>query len=561
SVPATDNGEQRRPVFADCVIDWGRSLPSRRAGTGATQGSGCCGARRMADAAPRIEEGTLAAPIPSSRETQNIEMSEPWNPRHEMMNKIIPVLLVCLFLAESTAAIVIRHDVEDSEYRDLGRAYSPSTAYIRGCAATLIAPTWLLTAAHCVAGRVDDLFLIRHLESRYRIAGISLHPSYDDDNDEIFDIALIQLQDAIHGGQPVELYKGTDELDKEVVFVGRGVFGNGREGLIDRDHLERGATNTVLVVSPQLIGFRFNKPERATALEGISARGDSGGPAFIEIDSKRYVAGVSSWQERNGLREGTYDVFEYYTRVSSHIDWLKKTIRETEPAELPVHPILDAIKAGSLEQLKRAARADGKWSTDGAILSEAFYQVTETERLDLAEHLLAYDVSIGAVWINKKSIVDYALAQGWIDFFDTLMGEDQLSEEISLADSSAVQLLVSSLEEEQEITQRIELVLAKGADINASVSGETALLSAGWSKQSLPLMKFLIENGADVNFANRNGDTALIDAAELGKVETLKLLLAHGANPKHKNRRSETALDVAKKHDQKEAIKLLQSLD
>ena len=477
------------------------------------------------------------------------------------MKKIIPALLIFLFLADSAAAIIIRHDVDDSKYRELGKAYSPSTAYIRGCAATLISPTWLLTAAHCVAGRVDDLFFVRHLESRYRIAGISLHPSYDDDNDEVFDIALIQLKDAIQDGHPVELYKSKDELDKEVIFVGRGVFGNGQEGLLARDHIERGATNTVLSISPQLIGFRFNKPEKATELEGISSRGDSGGPAFIEIDSKRYVAGVSSWQDGNGLQEGTYDVFEYYTRVSSHVDWLEKTMQETEPAKIPAHPILDAIHAGSPEQLEGAARVDRDWLTDGSILSEAFYQVVAAERLDLAELLLTHDLSIGSVRIHRKSIFDYALDQGQIDLFDTLMGKKQLIEKVDLSDSLAVPLLVSRLEDDQEIIERIELVLAKGADINASASAETALLSAGWRKQSLPLMKFLIEHGADVNYANHNGDTALIDAAELGKVGSMKLLLAHGANPKHKNKRAETALDVAKKHDQKEIIELLQSLD
>ncbi|MEM1180676.1 MAG: trypsin-like serine protease [Acidobacteriota bacterium] len=473
------------------------------------------------------------------------------------MRKILPILWIVLFLAESAAAIIIRHDVEDSQYRKLGETYSSSTAYLRGCAATLIAPTWLLTAAHCVDGRGGELFDVRHLEERYRIADISLHPNYDDNNDEVFDLALIQLKDAIHDGHPAELYRGTDELDKDVVFVGRGVFGNGREGLLARDRVERGATNTVLTVSPQLIGFRFNKPEKATELEGISARGDSGGPAFIIVDSKRYVAGVSSWQEGNGLREGTYDVFEYYTRVSSHIDWLEKTMRETQPATLPSHPIIDAMSSGSLAQLEPIARADKGWATDGAVLSEAFYQAVANDRLDLARHLLTYSPSLELVRIHRMSIFDYALDRGRVEFFDTLLGK--LTEGTDLSGGATVPLLVSRLEDDQEIMTRIELVLAKGADINAAASGETALLSAGWREPSLPLMKFLIERGADVNFANRNGDTALIDAAEMGKVDVLNLLLVHGAKPRHQNKRGETALDVAKKHGQEAIVETLRA--
>jgi hypothetical protein len=44
------------------------------------------------------------------------------------------------------------------------------------------------------------------------------------------------------------------------------------------------------VIESQVVGFTFNKPEPATELEGISSRGDSGGPAFIESGSNLYSA-------------------------------------------------------------------------------------------------------------------------------------------------------------------------------------------------------------------------------------------------------------------------------
>lgn len=59
-------------------------------------------------------------------------------------------------------------------------------------------------------------------------------------------------------------------------------------------------------------------------LEGISGPGDSGGPAFLEIDGVIFLAGVSSWQDNRaqGGRQGVYGVLEYYARVSSYVGWI-----------------------------------------------------------------------------------------------------------------------------------------------------------------------------------------------------------------------------------------------
>jgi secreted trypsin-like serine protease len=240
------------------------------------------------------------------------------------------LIIIVLFITYSAKAIIIRHDVDDKEYRKLGERYSASVAYIRGrgCASTLITPKWLLTAAHCVAGREKSLTKATHLGDEYPIESLVVHPQFDIANDKVNDIALIQLKKPVLKGSPAKLYTLKNEKGKPVVFTGSGYFGNGIKGITKRNHKQRGATNTIVGVSEQVIKFQFDFPNKATPLEGISGPGDSGGPAFITIDSQLYVAGVSSYQVVNEFKEAHYGVEERYSRVSTHYPWIESVINK-----------------------------------------------------------------------------------------------------------------------------------------------------------------------------------------------------------------------------------------
>ena len=235
------------------------------------------------------------------------------------------LIITALFIAPCANAIVIRHDVDEQEYRELGEQYSASVAYIRGggCATTLIDPEWLLTAAHCVVEREKSITKATHLGVEYPITSIIVHPQFDLANDKVHDIALIQLKRPVVNGSPAKLYTYKNEQGKPVVFVGSGYFGNGLEGITKRNHEQRGATNTIIGTSDIVIKFNFDTPSEASHLEGISGPGDSGGPAFINIDSQLYVAGVSSYQVVNEFEEAHYGVEENYTRVSTYAPWIE----------------------------------------------------------------------------------------------------------------------------------------------------------------------------------------------------------------------------------------------
>lgn len=236
-------------------------------------------------------------------------------------------VLLTIITFSQAYGIVIRNDVSDEKYQEFGEQYTSSVAFFAGCVSTLIDPNWLLTAAHCVTEGRSDLDIARHLDAEYPVEKIYRHPSKD--------IALVQLSKPITNGKPVKLYTNTDEAGKTVVFVGNGSFGNGRDGVTVKDGKIRGAKNTIIETRPNNLVFLFDAPDTALSLEGISGPGDSGGPAFLEIENTLYVAGVSSAQDTMGLKEGQYGVKEYYSRVSTHYSWIMEIIDSAKAKASP----------------------------------------------------------------------------------------------------------------------------------------------------------------------------------------------------------------------------------
>lgn len=453
--------------------------------------------------------------------------------------------------------MIIRHDLDDQRYLDLGQKYSPTVAYIGSCAGTLLEGDWVLTAAHCVKERENTIFYARHMDNEYRIEKIVVHPKYKSGRKAQHDIALIQLKEFVANGKPVKLYDSKDEEGKPVVFVGRGTYGNGKDGLIEDDGKQRGATNKVIGTSDQWIEFLFDRPENATALEGISGSGDSGGPAFITTGYQLYVAGVSSYQNSNGQEAGTYGVNEYYARVSSNISWIESVINDAEKATvLPVHPIIDAIKSDD-EMLLREALTN-EVLEDEIIMREAFIQSVILNRVSLAEKLIVRGADIGSVAINQVSLFELAIFAERLDYLKMLIFKFKHLEKIHSENSKVLPLLVSVVGGDPLVLEGVKILLDQGANINVQTSqGNTAVILAGCLTDNLKLITLLVEQGADVNIPNENGDTALIDAAFKGKNEILGYLLNNGADINVKNNAGQSALDMARQTENSDAIRML----
>lgn len=229
--------------------------------------------------------------------------------------------------------MIIRHDRSDRDSLVKEEQWPALTSFFHGYGgASLIAPTWLLTAAHVVQNIPDEVHLSVELAGkRYRTARTILHPDFDrewsaedeDDEHETVDLALVELETPVTDVLPFDLYDRFDEQGQEVLLLGRGEFGNGIRGVRGADRGLRQATNQVAEVNAYWLKMRFDAPPAGTWLEGVCGNGDSGGPALIKQADRFLLAGVSSWQKQGGRPLGIYGCVEHYTRVSSFTGWIR----------------------------------------------------------------------------------------------------------------------------------------------------------------------------------------------------------------------------------------------
>jgi ankyrin repeat protein len=90
----------------------------------------------------------------------------------------------------------------------------------------------------------------------------------------------------------------------------------------------------------------------------------------------------------------------------------------------------------------------------------------------------------------------------------------------------------------------VKAMLARGADANAEGCFGRALQLAA-SKQSIPMLKDLLDAGADPNLPDSLGETAIFNAMEHANPKVIRLLLDHGAELDAQDRDGNSALHQA----------------
>lgn len=259
--------------------------------------------------------------------------------------------LLLLLAAFNAHAVVIRDDVPDRQHRIAVSAF-PALADLPGEGhGVLIAPHWIVTAAHAVIWQHAPEVVVVGGTPR-AVRRVVVHPGFkpppqamveaalaSGDWDEFFafletsdDIALIELAEPAADVAPVRIHGG-ETLGKTVRIMGRGATGKGSEGhglqAPRRTDLRQGY-NRITHAEGRWIGYRFDAPPHALPLEASMGSGDSGGPILVAAGKDWELAGIAAW--KRGIVVGT-DVFpgrygetSYGVRLAHYADWIDEVI-------------------------------------------------------------------------------------------------------------------------------------------------------------------------------------------------------------------------------------------
>lgn len=177
------------------------------------------------------------------------------------------------------------------------------------CSATIIAPTWILTAQHCVAGGGTYTFNIGSLDQTQgeSATGVNIvvSPSAD--------FALVELDHAVDATYSPLGNPGDVAVGDTVQVYGWGATCTDRPEIECQSQMLKVAN--VSVSSINCSDYRGGTAVCANRVDGITAGGDSGGPMFATAPDGSYVQiGVASTSDRQ--------TFTAYGNVTVYRDWI-----------------------------------------------------------------------------------------------------------------------------------------------------------------------------------------------------------------------------------------------
>jgi len=186
---------------------------------------------------------------------------------------------------------------------------TPGGATTGSCTATLVTPTVLLTAAHCIDGAtsqsvawVNNITIAGSTPSLAsgwrRVRTMAKHPLYPRPfANHGYDCAVLVLEDAVAGVEP-KTYRRTPLTGS----VGRAARIVGYGNTNGSTHTGGGTKRELATKIKEVRDGVLAIGKRGA----VSCQGDSGGPAFVVEGGVEVIAGVSSYGDIGCVETGSY---------------------------------------------------------------------------------------------------------------------------------------------------------------------------------------------------------------------------------------------------------------
>jgi len=203
--------------------------------------------------------------------------------------------------------------------------------------------------------------------------------------------------------------------------------------------------------------------------------------------------------------------------------------------------LIDLVRSNNYKEvellLKYGVNVDFKDNKHG---STALMFAAQKGNIKMVELLLSYgaDMYIENYKCNMVAF-RFAVFNDHIETVELLLSYDTTCDITKYLDNA---LRVASI---KGCIKMVELLLNKGANVNAVHKKEKTALYLAIEGQHTEIVKVLLKAGANVDSINEQGNTALIDATCNNFVEIVNLLLKSGANVNATTKDGNTALHLA----------------